>query len=136
MARSRKHITLSDDVLARLEHEAISFRVSVSEVVEKHLQADWNRAETSSVLEVKVEQLARDVGELRARVLPLVARVNALLQQVEQEAGGQPSTAPTPAVKIATYEDIYTEGSTTQGEPSGGKVSGSGSSIVRRSWGR
>ena len=106
MPRVRINLTLPGEMIEGLEREAAGFRVSVSKVVEQHVQSDWHHTTDSSELEIKVEQLVRDMGELRARVLPLVERVNVLLQAVEQQ-GPPPAASTAGPMKVARYSEMY-----------------------------
>jgi hypothetical protein len=111
--RSRKpskHVTLSAEILAQLEQEAADAKVGVSEVIESHIKTAWAQREREpTISEVRLEQLTKDVGELRARVLPLVAKVWVLLEQIEaMDATGPGRQEPAGgSVKIATYEQMY-----------------------------
>jgi hypothetical protein len=82
-------------------------RVSVSEVIESHLTMYYGGA----FLAERLERVENKLNELMARVLPLVERVNVLLQQVEHEtmtAPAQPSAQP----RVVPYSEIYREDKT------------------------
>ena len=105
----KKHITLSADVAEALETAAREAKVTVSDVIEArvrdHQHAD---GQTQTFLEVRLEQLVADVADLRAKVLPLVATVTALLRQMEGELpvpADAEVTTPTP--RIVTQEEMY-----------------------------
>jgi hypothetical protein len=110
--RVKKHLTLSAEVVADLEAEARAAKVTLSEVIEGRLRERSRRGsgEALSLLETRVEQLVMDLADLRAKVLPLVATVTALLRQMEGElpVKGEPE-ADTTAPRIATYEEMYGE---------------------------
>jgi hypothetical protein len=130
--RPSKHITLAPALLEKVEADAQAMGVTVSEVIESHLQSYYAGGGCSQQL----DRLESSLNALKAEVLPLVARVNALLQQVEQETSNPPITPP-PAVKIATYDDIYVEESPpTREDQSGGEASRPWQPIGRRWWGR
>jgi hypothetical protein len=115
--RVKKHITLSVDVAEDLEAAAREAKVSLSEVIEARVRAgDQSEAHAQSVLEARVEQLALDMADLRAKVLPLVATVSGLLRQMEGELPGKLDAEPdAPPPRIATYEEMY--GPITRAEP-------------------
>jgi hypothetical protein len=106
----KKHITLSADVAEALETAAREAKVTLSDVIEARVREPYQAAgQSNTILDVRLEQLAADLADLRAKVLPLVATVTAILQQMEGELPGPLSEAKAPAVKpkIATYEDMY-----------------------------
>jgi hypothetical protein len=107
--RVKKHITLSADVAAALEAEARAAKVTVSEVIEARVR-DAERAarQEPSMLETRLEQLVMDLTDLRAKVLPLVATVTALLRQMEGEWPVSVDTAAAdPPPRIVTHEEMY-----------------------------
>jgi hypothetical protein len=109
VTRVKKHITLSAEVAAGLEAEARVTKVTVSEVIEARVR-DTERAERQgpSVLETRVEQLVMDMTDLRAKVLPLVATVTALLRQIEGEWPVKMDTeADATPPRIVIYEEMY-----------------------------
>jgi hypothetical protein len=101
--RPTKHITIAADLLQRIEEDAARLRVSASEVIESHLTSYY----AGGHIQEQLARLEQGMQELRAQVLPLVARVNVLLQQVEHQAV-QPSVMQAP-VKVATYAEMYGE---------------------------
>jgi hypothetical protein len=107
--KPRKHVTFEPDVLQRLEHEAAQAKVGLSAVIEGHIKADWQHAEREqTVLHLRMDQLSADLTDLRAKVLPLVATVTALLRQIEGELPvtlEEPAAEPAP--RIVTYEEMY-----------------------------
>jgi hypothetical protein len=107
--RVKKHISLSAEVAADLEVAAREAKVTVSDVIEARIR-DYRQGEmhAQSVLETRVEQLVMDMADLRAKVLPLVATVTALLRQMEGELPvtlEEPAAEPAP--RIVTYEEMY-----------------------------
>ncbi|MDQ3830551.1 MAG: hypothetical protein M3361_14860 [Candidatus Tectomicrobia bacterium] len=111
-------MTFEPEVLQRLEHEAAQAKVGLSTVIEGHIKADWQHATgEQTMLQARMDQLAADLADLRAKVLPLVATVTAMLRQMEGELPVKPETeAATPELRIATYEEMY--GPMNQAAPS------------------
>jgi hypothetical protein len=105
----KKHITLSAEVVEVLEEEAQQGKVTLSDVIEAHLQSSYRAAEQDHAgLGGQLHQLIADLADLRAKVLPLVATVTAMLRQMEGELPVKlDAEQPEPALKIATYEEMY-----------------------------
>jgi hypothetical protein len=107
--RTKKHVTFDAEVLHRLEQEALQANIGLSDVVEGHIKAHWQHAEgQTNILEARLDQLSVDLSDLRAKVLPLVATVTALLRQMEGELP-VPADAEvtTPKPRIVTQEEMY-----------------------------
>jgi hypothetical protein len=105
----KKHVSLSAQVAEYLEGEARRAHVSLSEVIESqaltHQQA---HQQAQMLLEVKIDQLVTDMAELRAKVLPVVVTVAAMLKA--WDAGEGPSLTVSPdgeRPRIVTYEEMY-----------------------------
>jgi hypothetical protein len=107
--RVKKHITLSADVAAALEADARASKATVSEVIEARVrETERAAAQVQSVLDTRLDQLVMDLADLRAKVLPLVATVTAMLRQMEGEwpVKVDPQADATPP-RIVSYDEIY-----------------------------
>jgi hypothetical protein len=105
----KKHISLSVQVAEYLEGEARRAHVSLSEVIESQALTNQQAPQQAQMLlEVKIDQLVADMADLRAKVLPVVVSVAAMLKAYE--AGEGPSSAASPEEekpRIVTYEEMY-----------------------------
>jgi Ribbon-helix-helix protein, copG family len=94
-------VTLPADLIQRLEADAQLGNVSISQVIEAYCREHYQGAVVQHL-----EHLESSLNELKASVLPVVAKVANYLQELEGEVpvaakgDGQPP-------KIATYEEMY-----------------------------
>ena len=86
-----------------LEAEAVQGHVTVSQVIEAHLREHYQGG-----IARRLEHLESALNDLRAHVLPVVAKVAELIQHLEQEGQGlAPSTEHRQKVHVVTQEEMY-----------------------------
>jgi len=102
-SRPAKSITLDSEIMDRVETEARMAQVSVSKIIESHLHEHYQGG-----VALRLAHLESSLNELKAAVLPVVAKVAALIQQLEQD--GQPVNqhpSDDSAPRIASYDEMY-----------------------------
>jgi len=106
-------------MLTRLEQEAAQHQTTISEVIAGHVASDWQAGqENMGLLGAQVAQLSADMADFRAKVLPLVATVTALLRQMEGELpvkGDAPQAEP--PIRVVPYEEMYADEQSTSEPP-------------------
>jgi hypothetical protein len=101
--RPSLHLTLDAELHKRVGEDAARLRASYSQVIESHLTSYY----AGGHIEARLDRVERNLNVLMAEVLPLVARVNTLLRQVEEQTGGVSQTSATPPLKVVSYKEMY-----------------------------
>ncbi len=95
-------VTLAADLIEQLETEAKAGNISISQLIESYVREHYQ----GNVVQ-QLQHLESAVNELKASVVPVVAKVADLIQQFEQGETLVSQSAATPPPKIATYEEMY-----------------------------
>jgi hypothetical protein len=93
---------LAADLIEQLETDATVGHVSISQLIESYVREHYQ----GNVVQ-QLQHLESALNELKAGVLPVVAKVAALIQQFEDGEGPASAAPPNPPPKIATYEEMY-----------------------------
>jgi hypothetical protein len=102
--RPAKSITLSPELMNKIETEAKSANVPISQVIESHLNDHYQGG-----LPLRLAHMESSLNELKAAVLPVVTKVAVLIQQLEQDEKhvGQNQTSLNPTLPIVTHDEMY-----------------------------
>jgi hypothetical protein len=110
--RPRRSFTLPADLMERLEVEAQAMGVAVSQVVEAHLTTYY----AGLGVEQRLDRIERSLAALVTQVLPVVAKVDQMIRQLEAE-GGSPQPRTGSPLPVVSYGDIYGADYSQRGSP-------------------
>jgi hypothetical protein len=99
--RPSRTITLAPDLWERLDVDASTANLSVSQLIESHLREYYQGAAT-----IRLDRIETTLQDFRASVLPVVTKVAKYLQELEGD-GSSPTEGDGQVPKIATYEEMY-----------------------------
>jgi hypothetical protein len=99
--RPSRTITLAPDLWERLDLDARTANLSVSQLIESHLREYYQGVST-----LRLDRIETTLHDFRASVIPVVTKVAQYLQELEGEGAG-PTKGDGQPPKIVSYEEMY-----------------------------